>query len=1097
MLKFLIIYLVFKNCLISTARINLLPNTETSESIFLSDETYSYLDTFPYLCLDNISLCSNGFLLMVNLFVREINISRLLLLSSGGISSYSNGFYLRQLGNDFIEFGVALESSVYVSKIPILNRTSQVWYTFAWNMTELSVYTDNNLFEKVKTPLRRNYINLKFDPIKNTKVIEKLDWSTYISEAYFFDNLTEALMSVKIPETIIETKPKILPKIRLSVWFNRSLVYETGQTIEFFIVVFLSNIKTEVDFDDGEVKYVQGNGTVFHEFKTNGTKTVKFKAASIYNQEIEDNFQTRVIIAAKKPSEIPRGIVFIKLSQININGLNFKGSLSVTTEAPFLCLLDYGDDSIKVRINSRKSELFEIERNYSLTGIYNLSVKCDSSIKLDSFYDSLIIILTNNTLLENRRLILPKAQSYYEIELPIRRITTGINLTLIEYASHSSVSFDNFVSNEDSFLILKLNEILIEFENNFFIVKANNQIFITYRITFEEIIDEEPEVTVLTKPARRLDVTKFLISFLKPIRNLIVSFSFGDSNLLTYTIKNQTSIEISHIYNETRIYSIDIVSANRISKKKTSFNLTVEKAAQQFDFKALNNASDIDTDVVFEVKRLVLTKSVYVEWIRFFEDKNSVDYLPIIEDFTFELYDVEPFSFVHRYARYGVFNPVLMIKNEIGFTNLTCLVKVGAEIEGVHVNVVDHFVYVGNPVNIYIEVAKGSSFNIEIEFNEEDIRTIPWNEIKSNTLIVQKIFDKPSTYLIQVKVSNFYGSTNTSPCANITVLPLSTKRFLSDCKLSFNGTIIPRGLNNTISIESETCKKELAETRNTFFWSLTQILKNQSMRAVPQFCLIQSSKNALEILKNILEVGLYNLTVYVVRNDIRSDFKKIHGTVEVQSSPLVPNFFGPKEESFTIEENFSIDFYSQTFDPDEKENNKSSLNFYLICVIEPDRNFFNDLTESRNFDFRSYGFNLVLISNNILFFEKNCLKFPELVDFNEDSKQFMFNMSILNVEGNSNFTFKLLVADSSRLAQVEKVIKVLKLDAPSRDLNDMMKQLDKLDEMALKDPKGALMFLSAFSTTVNDMDNGEVDSSKMIRVSRKSFVNSYNYLIEQ
>lgn len=100
------------------------------------DANYFYLDTYINSCLARLDSCVNGFTLALNISVAyqqssttasvmdsSFSNGRVVLLSSGGDSSFSNGFYLHQVnvrGENYLEFGVSVRNQLFSAKVRLL-----------------------------------------------------------------------------------------------------------------------------------------------------------------------------------------------------------------------------------------------------------------------------------------------------------------------------------------------------------------------------------------------------------------------------------------------------------------------------------------------------------------------------------------------------------------------------------------------------------------------------------------------------------------------------------------------------------------------------------------------------------------------------------------------------------------------------------------------------------------------------------------------------------------------------------------------------------------------------------------------------------------
>jgi len=141
----------------------------TSDHEFLTDggpvTTPQELGVFPYTCLGDVALCDQGFSLSWSFVppAPRVNVEHAYILSSGGQSSYSKGFYIRQNFGREWEVGVSLQGTTWKTALH-LSQDRLVHMLLTWSSSDgLVVYIDGLSMATNPTGSARVHSSLSFD----------------------------------------------------------------------------------------------------------------------------------------------------------------------------------------------------------------------------------------------------------------------------------------------------------------------------------------------------------------------------------------------------------------------------------------------------------------------------------------------------------------------------------------------------------------------------------------------------------------------------------------------------------------------------------------------------------------------------------------------------------------------------------------------------------------------------------------------------------------------------------------------------------------------------------------------------------------------
>ena len=219
----------------------------------------------------------------------------------------------------------------------------------------------------------------------------------------------------------------------------------------------------------------------------------------------------------------------------------------------------------------------------------------------------------------------------------------------------------------------------------------------------------------------------------------------------------------------------------------------------------------------------------------------------------------------------------------------------------------------------------------------------------------------------------------------------------------------------------------------------------------------------------------------------------------VDLSKLIAKIQGDSDVILGWNDTYVLDFYSSSYDPEAVNiSNKDSLNFNIICskglsgIGSEDLNKqLNNTIYEKKFAFEDLGFQLAFQYENINFYQKDCFHSddPEFLNasivYDLEDNKFYISMTTLNLNESSiiPITIRLYVSDEYRVSSVDQTINLNTSDsflAIPGDLDMMSKQLDKLDDLASKDPKMALNFVSKFTDAINSFDSTSSSSGDVI-----------------
>lgn len=288
----------------------------------------------------------------------------------------------------------------------------------------------------------------------------------------------------------------------------------------------------------------------------------------------------------------------------------------------------------------------------------------------------------------------------------------------------------------------------------------------------------------------------------------------------------------------------------------------------------------------------------------------------------------------------------------------------------------------------------------------------------------------------------------------------------------------------------------------TYYWTIT-LVKDRVPYPIDKYCFVSTNVEQYVLGKGELEFGTYNLSLTVVSNENPSYFKQLKSKLmTVDLSKLFAKIQGNHDVILGWNDTYVLDFWSGSYDPEAANiNNKKQLQFNVICSKELAGSDGESLNRQLNYTmydksytYESLGFLLAFQYENINFYEKDCFHSsdPEFLNasiiFELETNTFHISMTSLNLNESSMtpITIRVYVSDAYRISFADQVVNLNSsqsfLVVPDSDLNMLAKQLDKLDDLASKDPKMALNLMSKFTDALNNYDAGP--SSNVRKVSR-------------
>ena len=357
---------------------------------------------------------------------------------------------------------------------------------------------------------------------------------------------------------------------------------------------------------------------------------------------------------------------------------------------------------------------------------------------------------------------------------------------------------------------------------------------------------------------------------------------------------------------------------------------------------------------------------------------------------------------------------------------------------------------------------------------------------------------------------------------------------LFPCNLDFNACIPVQGitvismhlfyfligLQNTFSVNynSKCNSSDLLNTTNILtYWQLSSRSIQNGLpveNIIEKYCFVKSSDNLFVLQPYELDAGDYSLRAYAFEESEPQNYVAMNNYVlSIGSTPLVVALnHGEKNVELNENETLTLDFYSQTYDPDliadaeQSSLDKKNFEFYFVCVEggdkNPNRSMLIKLAQQRankfNFDFESLGFELKFRSTatNLWFYEENCFAKTNQttkpqIEFDENTKLMTISSNDLNLNdtGLVPISIQLFARKNMRISSVELKVQLnmssFFIIPDASDFDKMSEALNRLDDFAKQNPKGALKLLDGFVSAINS--KSDEDDAIMNQVGKKTF----------
>jgi hypothetical protein len=270
-----------------------------------------------------------------------------------------------------------------------------------------------------------------------------------------------------------------------------------------------------------------------------------------------------------------------------------------------------------------------------------------------------------------------------------------------------------------------------------------------------------------------------------------------------------------------------------------------------------------------------------------------------------------------------------------------------------------------------------------------------------------------------------------------------------------------------------------------------------SENLIEKYCFISGANNTFTLKPYELDAGDYSIKAYAFRQVEPQNYVFLSNYIlSIGSTPLIAKLNnGEKNVELNENETLTLDFYYKSYDPDligdsEKERNadKKNFEFYFVCTeggdLNPNRSMLiksaKAKAEKYNYDFESLGYSLKFHNkpNNIWFYEENCFTQeseeirPQIV-LDEETRKITINSNDLklNETGMTPMMLQLFVRKFMRVSSLELKIQINMSSfffiPDASDFDKMTEALNRLDDFAKTNPKGALKLLDGFVSAIN------------------------------
>ena len=371
----------------------------------------------------------------------------------------------------------------------------------------------------------------------------------------------------------------------------------------------------------------------------------------------------------------------------------------------------------------------------------------------------------------------------------------------------------------------------------------------------------------------------------------------------------------------------------------------------------------------------------------------------------------------------------------------------------------------------------------------------------------------PVRFCSKVYIKNSRADKSNSDNQNCVIKAENMNLYLNQANLliknaSYN---LARGIRNVFSAELDTCNDTsvLQEMSWGSYWSLSRLnyVKGvlESEELLEKYCFVSGADRTFTLEANELDFGNYSLKGYVFDRAEPENYVYLASYIlKIGATPLSVNLNdGQRNIELNEDESFKLSYYDKTFDPDAKDKkDKTNFEFYFVCVEGGDSPSRGDLiraaqnkARSLEFDFESLGFSLMLNKENkIRFYEKGCFK-PNL---NESYEQLVVSEGnyeiqiqakdlFLNVTASVPISLQLVVRKLGRVSLSQQLMVQMNMSSvifvpDASDFAAMSEQLNKLEDLAKSNPKGALRILDSFVSAINSKADEDMTNYNQVFV---------------
>lgn len=155
----------------------------------------------------------------------------------------------------------------------------------------------------------------------------------------------------------------------------------------------VQNFKTHIDFGENVFKTSVGDSFLFHQYSKHGMYMIKVTVSSTSNDNYILSREFNVSVQTKQDKNPMFSVKLGVISQISSENkwhVNFNAVIG--GGAPFNCLINFGDETNVKHEFVEQLNSFNLKHTYDFTGLYNVTIKCNSKSINDSFVNDWKIV---------------------------------------------------------------------------------------------------------------------------------------------------------------------------------------------------------------------------------------------------------------------------------------------------------------------------------------------------------------------------------------------------------------------------------------------------------------------------------------------------------------------------------------------------------------------------------------------------------------------------------------------------------------------------------------------------------------------------------